>query len=77
MRYIDYDFVGDLDKRKFIIGYLFMFNNCTISWKAPLQPVVALLSSTKVEFVVVTKVVKEFIWLKGILNEFWLDQKIL
>ena len=33
------------------------------------------LSSTEAEFIAVTEVVKEAMWLKGLLNELWLDQK--
>ena len=29
--YVDSDFTGDLDKRKFISGYLFKFDNYLIS----------------------------------------------
>ena len=39
-----------------------------------MQPIVAL-SSTEAEFVAATEAVKEDTWLKGILNELWLDHK--
>ncbi|KAH9699128.1 hypothetical protein KPL71_024224 [Citrus sinensis] len=45
-------------------------------WKATLQHIVAL-SSTEVEFVAATEAVKESMWLKGLLNELWLKQKIV
>ena len=53
-----------------------MLNMCIIRWKASLEPVVAL-SSTEAEFVATTEVVKEATWLKGILNELWLNQKTI
>ncbi|KAH9680375.1 Integrase catalytic domain-containing protein [Citrus sinensis] len=45
-------------------------------WKATLQHIVAL-SSTEAEFVAATKAVKESMWLKGLLNELWLKQRIV
>lgn len=39
--YVDVDFVGDLDKRRSLTGYLFTLFGCAVSWKAQLQPVVA------------------------------------
>ena len=74
--YVDFDFAGDLDKRKSISGYMFMLNMCIVSWKATLQPIVAL-SSIEAEFIVATEAVKEAMWLKGILNELWLDHKTI
>ena len=56
--YVDSDFAGDLDKRKSILGYMFMLNMCIVSWKATLQPIVAL-SSTEAEFIAATEAVKE------------------
>lgn len=43
--YVDADYAGDLDKRRFLTGFLFMLNGCTINWKASLQSVVALLTT--------------------------------
>ncbi len=51
-----------------------MLNMCLISWKASLQPVVAL-SSTEAKFITATEAVKEAMWLKVLLNELWLDKK--
>lgn len=53
--------------------YVFTLYGCTISWKASLQPVVAL-STTKAELIVATKSVKEAIWLKGLTGELGVDQ---
>ena len=53
-----------------------MLDNYLISWKATLQHIVAL-SSTEAEFVAATKAVKESMWLKGLLNELWLKQRIV
>ncbi|KAJ0482376.1 putative RNA-directed DNA polymerase [Helianthus annuus] len=63
----------DLDKRRSITGYVFTLHGCAISWKAQLQFTVAL-SSTEAEYMVITKVVKEDICLKGLFKE--LDDRI-
>ena len=34
--YVDSDFVGDLDKRRSLTGYVFIIGCCAISWKATL-----------------------------------------
>lgn len=34
--YVNSDFVGDLDKRRSITGYLFTLEGCTVNWKATL-----------------------------------------
>ena len=58
--YVDSDFVGDLDKRKSLTGYVFTLSDSVI--KATLQSTVAL-STTEAEYMVATEVVKEAIWL--------------
>lgn len=35
--YVDFDFIGDLDKRKSQIGYLFTLGGGIVNWKATLQ----------------------------------------
>lgn len=66
--YMDSDYAGDLDRRRYLIGYMFTFNGCLISWKATLQHVVAL-STTEAEYIVATEAVKEALWLKGLIGE--------
>ena len=34
--YVDYDFAGNLDKRRSLVGYVFTIGGCAISWKATL-----------------------------------------
>lgn len=41
---------------------------CAVSWKATLQPTIAL-STTEAEYMVVTEGVQEAIWLSGLLGE--------
>ena len=40
--YSDFDFVADLDARRSVTGYAFTIGNSLVSWKATLQPTVAL-----------------------------------
>lgn len=67
--YCDSDHGGDLDRNRSISGYVFTVGGNTISWKSCLQNVVAL-SSTEAEFISLTEVVKEAIWVKGLLEDF-------
>ncbi|KAL5555231.1 hypothetical protein UlMin_037467 [Ulmus minor] len=68
MGYVDVDYAGDLDKRRSLTGYVFTLFGCTVSWKAQLQPVVAL-STTEAEYIAATEGVKEAMWLKGLVGE--------
>lgn len=63
--YIDADFAGDLDIWRSLTGYIFSLCGCYISWKATLQSTVAL-SITEVEYIAMTEVVKQAIWLRGL-----------
>lgn len=66
--YVDSDFAGDKAKRKSTSAYFFTLVDTCITWKSQLQPIVTL-SSTKAKYVVITKSVKDCIWLKWILSE--------
>ena len=54
IRYVDSDYVGDIDKRRSLTGYVFTIGGCAISWKATLHNIV-------------TEACKEVIWLRGLL----------
>ncbi|KAH9751398.1 hypothetical protein KPL71_014282 [Citrus sinensis] len=62
--FVDSDYAGDLDKRRSLTCYMFLFNGCLINWKATLQHVVAL-STTEAEYTAATEVVKEALCLQG------------
>lgn len=66
--YVDSDYVGNLHNKRSLIWYLFTVDNCTISWKATLQNVVAL-STTKAKYKSAAEAFKEAIWLRGMLSE--------
>ncbi|KAG8501611.1 hypothetical protein CXB51_003943 [Gossypium anomalum] len=73
--YVVSDFVGDLDKERSLIGYVFTIRGCAISWKVTLQTTVAL-STTEVEYIEITEACKEAIWLKGLFGELSKDLQI-
>ncbi|GJZ50676.1 hypothetical protein Tco_0604866 [Tanacetum coccineum] len=62
------DYAKDRDKGRSITRYVFKVHGCVVSWKETMQHVVAL-STTEAEYMELTKVVKESIWLKGLLIE--------
>lgn len=67
--YSDPDYAADIDSRRSLKGYVFVVGNALVSWKATLQPSVAL-STTKAKYMALTEATKEGIWLKGLLGDF-------
>ena len=67
-RFINADYVADLDKRRSLSGHIFRLYGKVVRWKVTLQPVVAL-SSTESEYISLGEVVKEAVWLKIIFGE--------
>ena len=51
--YVDFDYVGDLDRRRSLTRYVFTLCGSVISWKATLQSTIAL-STTKAEYITTT-----------------------
>ena len=66
--YVDYDYVGDLNKRRSLTEYVFTIGGCAISWKTTLESTVAL-STTEAEYMALTEACKEVFWLKGLFGE--------
>lgn len=58
--YVDSIYASDLDKMRSLLGYVFTFGNCVVSWKSTLQVTIAL-SITKVEYMAIVEVIKEAI----------------
>ena len=71
--YTDIDITGDLDSRKSTSGYLITFSRGAVSWQSKLQKRVAL-SSIEAEFIAVTKVCKELLWMKKFVQELGFKQ---
>ncbi|XP_041005600.1 secreted RxLR effector protein 161-like [Juglans microcarpa x Juglans regia] len=66
--YVDLDYAGDLDKRRSTTGYVFTMAGGPVSWRSILQSTIAL-SSTEAKYMAVTKVMKEAIWLQGLVTD--------
>ena len=71
--YSDSDYAADLDGRRSMTGYVFTVGGSVVSWKATLQPSVAL-STTEAEYMALTEAAKEGIWLKGLVTDLGLQQ---
>ncbi|XP_062114135.1 secreted RxLR effector protein 161-like [Humulus lupulus] len=54
--FVDSDYAANRDNRKSVTSFIFLLNGNFIRWKTQLQPVVAL-STTEVEFMVVTEAI--------------------
>lgn len=63
--FYDSNHVGYLDRRLFLTGYIFTLRSSAIHWHTKLQST-ASSSMTKTKYMATTKVVKEVLWLKGI-----------
>jgi len=70
--YADSDYGGDLVKRRSLTCYIFTLYGYAISWKATLQPTIAL-STNEAEYVSLIEGVKEGIWLQGLINSLGLN----
>ena len=66
--YVDFDFAGDLDKRRSLTVYVFTIRGCAINSKATLQTIV-MFSTTEVEYMAITKPSKKSTWLRAFLGE--------
>ena len=66
--YVNADLAGDIDSRNSTTGFVYTLGGIAISYALNLQKIVAL-STIEVEYVAVTKVGKEMIWLHSFLDE--------
>ena len=71
--YVDSDYAGDLDSRKYTTCYVFRFVGGPICWKSTLQDVVAL-SIIDAEYMAMTEAGKEAVWLSGLVNKLGFKQ---
>ncbi|KAL5548154.1 hypothetical protein UlMin_003385 [Ulmus minor] len=76
--FIDSDYAGHKDNRRSTTAYMFCINDCCISWKSQLQPIVAL-STTETEYIAATEAINEAIWLQGLLQELkmWKEKAVV
>lgn len=68
MGYVDADYAEDLDSRRSMTGYVFMFAGSSICWKSALQDTIAL-STIEAEYMAVTEAAKEAVWLRGLVGQ--------
>lgn len=71
----DFDYAADLDKRRSLTGYAFMVGGNLVSWKSNLQHIV-MFSTTEIEYVALTKAIKEAIWIQGISLELGMREQV-
>ena len=66
--YIDVDYVGDMDKRRSTLGYVFMFIGGVVSWRSRLQNCTSM-STIEAKYIVVLEACKEAIWLSRLVRD--------
>ena len=64
-----------MDRRRSLTQYVFTLCGSVISWKATLQSTITLLT-TETEYMAVIEVMKEVIWLKGLVCDLSLQQEL-
>ncbi len=70
--YSDSDWAGDPHDHQLISGYVFKVAGAAVSWSSKKQSTMAL-SSTKGEYIVLTHMAKEAIWIQEFLGEVFPD----
>ena len=71
--YVDASYAGDLDTRRSMTGYVFCLYGGPVSWRSILQPITTL-STTKVEYIGITKATKEALWLRRLVAKMGVKQ---
>jgi len=74
--YVDSDYAGDLDKRRYTTGNVFTLSQVLVSWRSILQSTVAL-STTEAEYMATMEIMKETIWLQWLLDDLAINQDLL
>jgi hypothetical protein len=72
--YCDADFGSDVDSRKSMSGYVFLYANAAVSWRASKQQTVSL-SSTEAEYIALVECIKEAIWISQLVGELTIKPK--
>lgn len=66
--FTDADWATDVNERKLVSGYLLKMCGAAISWSSKKQPIVAL-SSTEAEYIALSSLVCEALWLRQLAGE--------
>jgi hypothetical protein len=74
--FVDVDWVGDMDRRRYTSGYVFNLFGGVISWMRKRKVVVAL-STTEVEYMAATHASKEEVWLQRLCSGIGLVQQAM
>jgi hypothetical protein len=67
--YVDSNYRAYLYKTRSLVSYVFTVGGCAVSWRACLQPTLAL-STIEAEYDAVCDASKDVVWLKGLYAEF-------
>ncbi|XP_057461860.1 secreted RxLR effector protein 161-like [Actinidia eriantha] len=68
VRYVDSDYIRDLDERRSTTGYVFTMASGLVCWRSTLQSIVAL-STTETEYMAMIEAFKQAIWLYDLIND--------
>jgi hypothetical protein len=71
--YVDVDYAGDLDDRRFTTGYVFTILGGPICWRSMIQSMVAM-STTEAEYMAVAEDANEALWLTGLVRKLGIQQ---
>jgi len=66
--FCDADWAGNLEDRRSVTGYIFNYQNGSISWASKRQPTIAI-STTEAEYMSLAAATQEAIWLRDFLYE--------
>ena len=73
---MDADYARDLDKRRSVLGYVFMFTSGAVSWRCLLQNYTSM-STTKAKYIAMVEACKEAIWLTCLVKDLGITIEIL
>lgn len=71
----DVDWGRDVDSRRSTIGFTFLLTNGAINQSSKRQPIVMLSNATDVEYMAITQVIQEAMWLRTFFVELNFPQK--
>ena len=72
--FVDFDYEGDLDKRRSLAGYVSTIGGSAMHWKATLKHSIAL-SIKEALYMALIEADKEAIWLRGLFGEVFMKKQ--
>jgi hypothetical protein len=73
VRYVDTDYVGDLDDRRSSTDYVFTLAGRPNCWRSMIQSTITM-STIEAEYMAAAKAAKEALWLRGLVRELGIQQ---